>query len=129
MLAQDLRLVGRRNVQHMEAVIVADREIDRPLRGDRCGGVIANAAVVGEGLSAFQPSGVRADGRFVFAMGGDRQRRLGEDAFQGRLLIDEQIPRAGADEDLDAGRALRCLQLGDVVGRRPDVEAVVHDAL
>ena len=62
-------------------------------------------------------------------MGGDRQRRFGEDAFQRVLLVDEQVAGAGADEDLDAGRAMGAAQLGDVVGRRADVEAVVDERL
>ena len=62
-------------------------------------------------------------------MGGDRQRRLGEDSLQRVLLVDEQIARAGADEDLDSGRAVGLPQLGDVVARRADVEAVVDERL
>ena len=76
-----------------------------------------------------EPRRVGADGRFVFAVGGDRQRRLGEDAFERRLLVDEQVAGAGADEDLDAGRAVGRLQLVEVVARRADVEAVVDERL
>ena len=63
--------------------------------------------------------GVGADGGFVFAVGRDRQRRLGEDAFQGCLVVDEQVAGAGADEDLDAGRAVGRLQIVEVVGVAP----------
>ena len=62
-------------------------------------------------------------------MGGDRQRRLGEDPLQRVLLVDQQIARAGADEDLDAGRAVGLPQLVDIVARRADVKAVIDERL
>ena len=62
-------------------------------------------------------------------MGTDRKPRLGKNLLQGLLLIDEQVPRAAADENLDAGGPSRLLQFGQVRRRRADVEAVVHQAL
>ena len=83
------------------------------------GGVVADAGVVGHVVRAGEAGRVRANGGFVFAVGGDRQRRLGEDAFQGGLLVDQQVAGAGADEDLDAGRAVGVLELGEVVAAWP----------
>ncbi len=53
------------------------------------------------------------------------KRGFREDAFQRFLIIDQQIARAGADEDLDARRALSRLQLAEIVRRGADVEAVI----
>ena len=127
MIGEQLGFGAGRNVQHVEAVAVPVGEIDRAARGDERGRVVANSRVVGDVVRAGEPRRVGADGRFVFAMGGDRQRRLGEDSFQCGLLVDEQIARAGADEDLDAGRAVGVLQLVEIVGRRADVEAVIDE--
>ena len=119
MIGQQLRFGAGRNVQHMKAVLVPKRQIDRPPRGDERRRVVANPRVVGDVVRAGESRRVGAHGRFVFAVGSDRQRRLGEDSFQRRLLVDEQIARAGADENLDPRRAVGRLQLVDVVGVAP----------
>ena len=51
-----------------------------------------------------------------------------EDLLQPVLIVDQHVPRARSHEDLDSGGARRLLQLGQVVGRGADVEAVVHHA-
>ena len=107
MIGEQIGFVAGRNVQHVKAVLVPEGQVDRPPRGDDRRGVVANAAVIGDVGRAGKPGGIGPDGRFVFAVGTDRQRRLGKDRFQRRLVIDEQIARAGADEDLDPRRARR----------------------
>jgi hypothetical protein len=62
-------------------------------------------------------------------VGTDRQRRFGKDRLQRRLLIDQQIARAGADENFDARRARGEFQFRHVVRRGADVKAVVDQAL
>jgi hypothetical protein len=69
--------------------------------------VIANPAVVRHIGRARQSLAVGPHGRLILAVRADRQRRLGKDGFQRRLLIDEQIARAGADENLDPRRPRR----------------------
>jgi hypothetical protein len=72
---------------------------------------------------------VAAYRRLVFAMSGDRQRRFREDAFQCLLLVDQEIPGTGADENLDSGCAADRGQFGNVRGCGTDVEAIVDQAL
>ena len=129
MIGQQLRFRARRNVQHVEAMLVSMGEIDRAARGDQRGGVVADARVIGDVVRAGEAGRIRADRRFIFAVGRDRQRRLGEDPFERRLFVDEQIAGAGADEDLDPRRAVGGLQLVEIVARRPDVEAIVDERL
>ena len=114
-VGQQLRLRAGGDVQHVEAVLVPVGQIDRPAGGDEGGLVVADAGMVGHVVRAGEAGGVGADGRFVFAVGGDRQRGLGEDPLQRSLLVDQQVAGAGADEDLDAGRAVGRFQLVDVV--------------
>ena len=57
------------------------------------------------------------------------KRRFAKDLFQGLLVVDQQVTRAGADKDLDARRPLGALQFGQIVGRRSDVEAEIDQRL
>ena len=99
MVAQQIRLVARRNMQHVETVFVP-RPPDRGRGGSRSWPPAASRIREWSAGSAPRPrpGRVGADRRLVFAVGGDRQRRLGEDPFQRLLVVDQQTPGAGADE-------------------------------
>ena len=125
MVRQKIGFVSGRDMQHMEAMPMPDRQVDRPLSGDQGGAPIANAGMVGHVAGVRKPLHVGADRLFVLAVRRDRQGRFGEDAFERRLLVDQQVPGARTDEDLDSRSALGRLKLGDIVGRRPDVKTVV----
>ena len=49
-----------------------------------------------------------------------------EDAFEGVLRINEQVAGTRTDKDLYAGRVASILQVGKVIGRCPNVKAVVY---
>ena len=76
-----------------------------------------------------QASLVGSDGRFVFAMGADGDFGFSEDSLEGFLFVDEQIPGARSDEDLDAGDACRDFEGFDIGRRCAHVEAVVDKRL
>ena len=76
----------------MEPVTMPVREIDRPFCRDDGGGFVPDAGMIGEIAAAAELGRVGSHGGFVFAMGADRQPRLGENPLQG-LLVDPPADR------------------------------------
>ena len=73
------------------------------------GSMVAHPRMIATVSCSPKRSAIRGDGRFVFAMGRDRERRFGKNPLQRLLIVHEQIARAGADKDFDAGSPLRSL--------------------
>jgi hypothetical protein len=82
MLGQQIGFVAGRDVQHVKAVLVPPREIHRaPGRNDRSG-MIANPAVIGDVGRARKTGRIRPYGRFVLAVGTDRQQLVDDAAVR-----------------------------------------------
>ena len=91
MVGDEFTLRGGRNVQHVKTVPVSLGEVDgsRGCDGPPPGGrEFANDPHI---ACSGQSLGILANGRFVFAVSGDRQRRFGEDSLQVLLAIDKQV--------------------------------------
>ena len=102
-------------------------EVDRaPRRRDR-GLVVADAGMVFDRQRGIERGGVRAHGGLVLAVGRDRQGGLGEDRLEAFLVVDQHVPRARPDEDLDSGRALRPTEFIQILGCGTYIKAVIDD--
>ena len=109
----------------MQARAVAAGQFDREARRPVAGVDRADARVLAEryllSVPLPRPRLVRENGRRVLAVGGHQQRRVGEDALQGPLVVHQHVAGARAHEHLDAARAV-------TVDRLHRVEVVVGGA-
>ena len=110
-------LCGCRDVEEVEAVAAAERELERAPGGADCRLHIANPRVVRDAGDADERVAVGEDGGLVFAVGADGCGGLREDALERSLIVDEQVAGAGADEDLDAGAPAEGGEIGQVARR------------
>ena len=128
-------LCGGRDVEQVEAVAAAERELERAPGGADRRLHVADAGVVGDARDGAQRFAVLSDGRFVFAVGADGRRGFREDSLERSLVVDEQVAGAGADEDLDArappkrGKVPQVARRAGGIGGGAQIEAVVREAL
>ena len=128
-LREQLGLLGRGDVQHVEAMLVPAGQVDRaPRAEDRCF-MIANVRMIGHFVCACVTLDVGPHAALIFAVGADRQRRLCEDPLERLLVIDKQVARTRTDKNLDAWRPLDAGQLCHVGTSGRDVENVVDQTL
>ncbi len=129
MIAEQFGFGARRDVQHMESVVMAKCQIDRsPRCDDRCL-MIADPRVISDIVRASELGRIRSHRSFIFTMGRDRERRFSENSLQCGLLVDEQITCARTNEYFDSRRAVGSFQFVDIVDGRPDIEPIVHQRL
>ena len=76
----------------MEAMFVPQRQVNRAGGGDHGGPLVTDVGMIGDVRGTCQSLSVGADGRFVFAVGTDRQGGFGKDPLEGLLLVDQQSP-------------------------------------
>ena len=127
MIRQQFCLRTGRHVQHVKAMSMTNGQFGRaPRRNHRCE-FVANPRMIGHASRGI-PGGIGAHRRFILTVRTDRQCRVGEDPFQGLLVVDQQIAGARADEDLDPRGPAGGLKLCDIVGRGADIEPVVDEA-
>ena len=109
---EQAELLGGGDVQHVQARAVRLRQRHRQRRGLVAGIHRADARMLGEGdvvAEARRRRGfVGENGRRVFAVRGDEQRTVREDALQGAFVVHQHVARGRAHEHLDAAG------LGDV---------------
>ena len=90
----------------MKAVLMPFSQVHRSTRGHEGGPLVADHGVLSDVRGITDADPVLPNRCFIFAMRRNRQRRLAENPFERRLVIDQQIAGTGPDEDLDSGCAL-----------------------
>ena len=130
MIGQQVRFVAGRNVQHVKAVLVPHGQVDRPPRGDDRGRVVANRGCDRRRWSC--PARRAAFARTVASS--SQWAQIGsvvsaKIASRAAWSSTSRSPVLEPMKILMPGVRVACLQLGQVVRRRADVKAVIHQAL
>ena len=129
---EQVELASRRDVQHVEARVVTHGQLDREAGRLVAGlfgpdtGVLAERNVVAESGAGGRFIG--DDGRGVFAVRRNDQRRAGEDALEGAFVVDQHVAGARSHEHLDTTRQplVDRFDRFEIVVGGAEVEAVVR---